>query len=347
MKIAFFNIYEELNKNNFLFINNNVSIGDNLLTPMVRLKEYANSKDIEVGTTDVITIDEADAIVFIDMPKINHKTLLDAINSKKNLYLLALESPLVTPRSYDKVNHSLFKKVFTWNDELIKEDPSKYIKINYAYDIPKSINKNLTSKSKLCCIISGNKKVSYENELYSQRLEAIKWFEKYHVEDFDLYGTGWSEVVFGENKYINYILRRNRFLREFFATHRPSYKGKVERKKSTLEKYKFSICYENARDIPGYITEKIFDCFFAGCVPIYWGADNIIEHIPKECFIDKREFDTYEKLYKYMINMSDEEYMKYLDSIEIFLNSELFYPFSTDYYSKIIIQIINLNKGSL
>jgi hypothetical protein len=42
----------------------------------------------------------------------------------------------------------------------------------------------------------------------------------------------------------------------------------VDSKKNTLEKYKFSICYENARDIPGYITEKIFDCFFAGCVPI-------------------------------------------------------------------------------
>ncbi|WP_226896450.1 glycosyltransferase family 10 domain-containing protein [Poseidonibacter ostreae] len=61
--------------------------------------------------------------------------------------------------------------------------------------------------------------------------------------------------------------------------------------------------------MPGYITEKIFDSFFAGCVPVYLGADNITEHIPKECFIDKREFDTYEKLYKYLKNMSDEEYV--------------------------------------
>ncbi len=340
MKIAFFNIYEELNQNNFLFENNNAAIGDNLLTPMVRLREYANSNNIEVGTTDVITVDEADAIVFIDMPKSDNKTLLDAIKSKKNLYLIALESPLITPRSYDKTNHTLFKKVFTWSDELIKENPSKYIKINYAYDIPKGINKNLESKSKLCCIISGNKKVSFKNELYSERMKAIKWFEKNHIEDFDLYGTGWDEVTFGENRYINYILRRSGILRKLFATHLPSYKGKVERKKPILEKYKFSICYENARDISGYITEKIFDCFFAGCVPIYWGADNITEHIPKECFIDKREFDSYEKLYKYIKNMSDEEYINYLDNIENFLTSELFYPFSTDYYSKIILEHI-------
>lgn len=341
MKIAFFNIYEELNKNNFLFENNNASIGDNLLTPMVRLREYANAKNIEVGTTDIITVDEADAIVFIDMPKSDNKTLLDAIKSKKNLYLLALESPLVTPRSYDKASHTLFKKVFTWSDELIKENPSKYIKINYAYDIPKSINKNIESKSKLCCIISGNKKVSFKNELYSERLKAIKWFEKNHIEDFDLYGTGWDEVAFGENRYINYILRRSRILRKFFATHRLSYKGKVERKKPILEKYKFSICYENARDINGYITEKIFDCFFAGCVPVYLGSDNITEHIPTECFIDKREFDTYEKLYQYIKNMTNEKYMTYLYNIESFLNSEKSYTFSSEYFSNTIIGEVN------
>jgi len=340
MKIAFFNIYEELNKNNFLFENNNASIGDNLLTPMVRLKEYANSKNIEVGTTDVIPIDEADAVVFIDMPKSDNKTLLEAIKLNKNLYLLALESPVVTPRSYDKLNHTIFKKVFTWSDELIKENQSKYIKINYSYDIPKGINKNIESKSELCCIISGNKKVSFKNELYSERLKAIEWFEKNHIEDFDLYGMGWDEVAFTKNRYINYLLRRSGLLRNFFATNRPSYKGKVERKKPILEKYKFSICYENARDIPGYITEKIFDSFFAGCVPIYWGANNITEHIPKECFIDKREFDSYEKLYIYMKNMNDQKYMEYMNNIENFLNSDKTYQFSSEFFCKTIVKNI-------
>lgn len=107
-----------------------------------------------------------------------------------------------------------------------------------------------------------------------------------------------------------------------------------------LEKYKFAICYENARDITGYITEKIFDCFFAGCVPIYWGADNITDHIPKECFIDKREFDSYEKLYDFLRNMSDEVYMKYLNDIEKFLRSEKAYFFSSECFVKTIIETV-------
>jgi len=343
-KIAFFNIYEELNKNNFLFENNNVSIGDNLLTPMIRLKEYANSKDIAIGTTDIISVEAADAIVFIDIPKSDNKIFNNAIQSSKNLYLLALESPLVTPRSYDESNHKWFQKVFTWNDELVNRNPSKYVKINYSYDIPNEINKNLESKIKLCCIISGNKKVNYANELYSERLKAINWFESNHPEDFDLYGTGWDEIVFGNNRYVNYILRKIKFLQKLFVTKHLSYKGKVERKKPILEQYKFSICYENVKDIPGYITEKIFDCFFSGCVPIYWGADNITTHIPKECFIDKRQFDSYENLYEYLVNMSNREYMKYLNSIERFLKSNLCYQFSSSHYSKIIVESIQNDK---
>ena len=101
----------------------------------------------------------------------------------------------------------------------------------------------------------------------------------------------------------------------------------VDNKKETMEKYKFSICYENARDIPGYITEKIFDSFFAGCVPIYWGANNILDYVPKECFVDFRDFNNYEELYKFIKNMNDIEYLKYLTNIEQYLNSEQSFEF--------------------
>lgn len=76
--------------------------------------------------------------------------------------------------------------------------------------------------------------------------------------------------------------------------------GTVESKAITLAKYKFCICYENMRDVKGYITEKIFDCFMAGCVPIYWGASNITDYIPADCFIDRRTFTSMEELYVFM-----------------------------------------------
>ena len=36
--------------------------------------------------------------------------------------------------------------------------------------------------------------------------------------------------------------------------------------------------------VKGYITEKIFDSFFAGVVPIYWGAENITDYVPKSLY---------------------------------------------------------------
>lgn len=39
-----------------------------------------------------------------------------------------------------------------------------------------------------------------------------------------------------------------------------------------LRQYRFNICPENS-DTPGYVTEKLFDSFEAGCIPIYWGAE--------------------------------------------------------------------------
>ena len=340
MKIAFYNIYEELNINDSMFNNNNTSIGDNLLTPMIHLKKYAKTKKIEVATTDVFSIAESDAIVFIDMPNKNNKVLLESIKLEKKIYLLALESPLVRPESYSLKNHKLFEKVFTWSDDLVKEDGNKYIKINYSYEIPSSINKDLGYKKKLCCMIAGNKKVIYQNELYSKRKEAIRWFEKNHPDDFDLYGLGWDEASMGKNRYVNAILRRSKLLRRFFSVKYPSYKGKVERKKTILEQYKFSICFENIQGINGYITEKIFDSLFSGCIPIYLGARNIKEYIPENCFIDMNEYRSYEELYSHINGLKESEYLDYLNSIEIFLNSNKIIPFSIDKFAQTIIKEI-------
>ena len=79
------------------------------------------------------------------------------------------------------------------------------------------------------------------------------------------------------------------------------YKGKAQNKIETIKHYKFCICYENTQNIKGYITEKIFDCFAAGVVPIYWGASNIEAYIPKTCFIDQREFQEFEEVYQFIL----------------------------------------------
>lgn len=328
------NIYYE----NKVFDLSNPLNRDNSWHPFFLLKKEFTKYGVELETVDCIQeSDDNYGLIYQDF-----SNKVYSVDKNIKQYLLSFESELIEPRNWNLDNHKYFEKVFTWKDDII--DNKKYIKFNYAQEIPKKINKDLLKKEKLCTLIAGNKKNSHPLELYSKRVEAIRWFEKHHLDDFDLYGVGWDEVAYGDNKYINFMFSKAPFLKQFLASNYPSYCGTVESKNPVLEKYKFAICYENARDIPGYITEKIFDCFFAGCVPIYWGADNIAEHIPKECFIDKREFDSYEKLYDHIKNMSNEEYMRYLDSIEVFLNSEKIYQFSSDYFVDVLVK--NIIKGS-
>ena len=59
----------------------------------------------------------------------------------------------------------------------------------------------------------------------------------------------------------------------------PFYQGKCDKKAETYHKYKFAICFENMKNIKGYVTEKILDCLTAGIVPVYAGADNIEEYV--------------------------------------------------------------------
>jgi glycosyltransferase involved in cell wall biosynthesis len=306
--IGVWNYYEELNVNNRMFTDPQVGIGDNLLKPWNDFYSIARENGVDLVSFDLIEdFNTVDGFLFIDFPNVNNPLVRSALATSKPKYLIIYETEVIRPENWSIQNHALFRRIFTWNDTWIDND--KYLKINYAQDIPASINKALESKVKFCALIAGNKTSNHPNELYSSRVAAIRWFEQHHPELFDLYGIGWSQAEF------------------------PSYRGRVDSKYETLRQYKFSICYENASDYPGYITEKIFDCFKAGCVPVYLGAPNIDDHIPQACYIDKRHFDSYESLYSYLTSLSEEDYLQYLDNIELFFQSVAPYQFGSEYFS--------------
>lgn len=325
-------VVNKVYQNNKIFdLSDKIINRDNCMYPFWLLKERFAKNGYELSTQDINSIKESEIVLCNEMPK--------RLPSNKDIsksYLMLFESELIRPDNWDLNKHKYFHKIFTWKDDII--DNKKYFKFNFAQEIPKQINKDISQKEKLCTLIAGNKKVNHPLELYTKRVEAIRWFEKHHPSDFDFYGIGWDECRI-ENRYINFLFKKSK-LSKLVKPNFPSYKGKVDSKKEVLQKYKFAICYENARDISGYITEKIFDCFFAGCIPVYWGADNITSHIPEGCFIDKRKFNNYEALYNYMSNMSAQEYMMYLDKIENFLNSDKSYQFSSEFFVNTLVETI-------
>lgn len=335
MHVGFFNFYEIYNHNR-MFRDSSAPIGDDLLYPMVYLGQKLRQNGHTFNTLDEDNLEAFDSIVFMEYPRMKNKYFRKLTASGfQNLFLMAWESPMIHPDNYLRNNHRAFRKIFTWDDSLV--DGRKYIKINYAHKIPQGLDEHAQAKSKLCTTIASNKFVQHPNELYTERVRAIRWFEANHKEDFDLYGIGWDEFTFRGPRAIR-ALNRLRVLKKIFGPHYPSFRGPVKSKRETLKHYKFAICYENARNYSGYITEKIFDCFFAHCVPIYLGATNITEHIPAGCFVDFRQFRSYEQLYDFLCNMPPDVYSEYQENIRKFITGPRFYPFSVECFADTIIR---------
>lgn len=319
-----------------LFNENSPLNRDNCLVPAQLLKNELGKMGWECHTQDIYKDNKSTPtiVLFGDIPLLPVDMLLDNWKSRVQKWVILQECEVIMTHNWEVNRHAQFDKIFTWHDDLV--DGRKYFKLNFTNLFPRNISNGLYRKEKLLTLIAQNKKAKHPLELYSKRLEAIRWFEKYHPNEFDLYGIGWDEYTFEGIRPVR-ALNKLRLFRKLFAGHFPSYKGRIERKKPVLEKYKFAICFENAKDIPGYITEKIFDCFFAGCIPIYWGANNVTDHIPKKCFIDKRDFDSYEKLYEFIKGMDDITYQRYINNVQEYLNSPMSYEFTAECFAKTII----------
>lgn len=84
-----------------------------------------------------------------------------------------------------------------------------------------------------------------------------------------------------------------------------------------LNQYKFIICFENSYN-DGYITEKIFNCFFAKTLPIYSGSPKANYYFNENSFIycDKTNFNNVLDKINQIIN-NEELYNSYINSSKI------------------------------
>ena len=116
-----------------------------------------------------------------------------------------------------------------------------------------------------------------------------------------------------------------RFVADFVSNVRGfgSFKGTVAQKLDCLSNYRFCICFENEAFDVG-LTEKIFDCLFAGTVPIYFGAPSIRKYVPEMSFIDFGSFGNYVDLHEYLRQMGNDEFLKMQSAGQEFINSKEF-----------------------
>lgn len=323
---------------------------DNCLEPMRALQKACIEQNIELHTADVNDSNHVspdftiyvESVDYVDTP------------AKKN-FLILYETPLTVPRNADYSYLNKFDGIFTWNKEYLKNgfsdgegrtiSANRFIEIFHPNPIPSECNScfespGFSQREDFICLIGSNRHANSfdDRELYSERVSAIRWFEKNAPGKLKLYGNGWKvpqkrlgslgKMRYRLEKIYPWLMSKPVF---------PSYQGPAKSKHEVLTKTKYCICFENAKNIPGYITEKIFDCLFAGCIPIYLGDADIAQVIPDSCFIDFRKFSNYRDLYQYISNMSPEYFANYQQAAIQFLKSSRFTPFRSEYFAKCIV----------
>lgn len=333
MKLASFR-GRHLSKN-IIFDASHESNRDNCFDPYVQLQAEFRKYGVSLNTSD-LNVDEN---IFFEL---HHDVQAHFHSGRSYLLLLETEYAYLANANLKKLAH--YRKVFTWREDFLG-DP-KFIKLYLPNPILIPKINGWTNRDLFCSLIAGNKALakSDEKDLYVERVKTIRWFEKNAPEDFKLYGLDWNLPAIGRGvvgKVARKVLKKLSLLIKFKSF--PSYIGPVLQKSEIYSKSRYSICYENVRDIPGYVTEKIFDCFFSGCVPVYWGASNIKELIPQECFIDRRDFKDTASLYLYLKGITEARYIEYQKNIVNFLNSDAAYRFSSDHFAKTIVEAIAID----
>lgn len=273
-------------------------------------------KKIRIETYDLCR--DPDVFVYCDVPYpwSLKQWLRIMINFRKN-FLFCFESPLVNPFNHMKFLRVFFRKIYTWDSTTVGS--KHYLKFNIPQLIRNRKIKEVSFKDKQFITMVNAKKSSllvfrllsiYRKDLYKERLNIIDYFEKNIPNEFHLYGWGWVnadpfkplEKIFGFKSY-------------------KVYKGEIEDKLEVISHFKYCLAIENA-EAPGYITEKIFDCFKSGCIPIYYGAPNISKYVPKSCFIDMRNFENYDDLLDYLKSIDEKRYKRYIKAAKDFLRSK-------------------------
>jgi hypothetical protein len=157
---------------------------------------------------------------------------------------------------------------------------------------------------------------------YAARFSAITAFP-----DLDLYGEGWTK-------------RQPAVRPALHARALHAYRGAVVDKLATLAQYRFALTIENTR-FPGYVSEKLFDCLFAGTVPVYDGAPDVARYVPADAFVDASTFPDYLAVRQFLQAMTETQWQAYVVAGREFLATPAFERFCADTFARELVDALN------
>ncbi len=302
---------------------------DDTLAPFIRLRDALASSNVEMHTADrLLELDSAPGFSeYYSFGILDNYARLQAMGKVRLCAFVVFEPPVVDPRLYKALPEltAAFERVYVHNIHgdgysLDGVDQSRLRKLYWPQprrDVLASYWENENRLHRMVMINGNHKPASKNQELYGMRIEALVELAETGV--VDLYGRGWERWWSRSSMWLPYW--RNR------RTLMSIYQGACSSKYEVLSRYEFALCFENMA-MDGYVTEKIFDCFYAGAVPLYLGARDIADLIPASAYIDCRKYGNWQEMWRDIDGMSHVQIKEMKEAGREFLQGELF----SDYY---------------
>jgi len=306
-------------------LSNPVLNRDDQLLPFHRLREHMASRGMSVRTADYLFKESYQDTQQSDYYSLGLIDNFERVLLERRARLAAfviMEPPVVAPSLYEALPRltAAFDRVYVHNTNgdgysLDGVDANKLHRLYWPIphnDVMEPYWGNSTRMKRVVVINGSHNPPSKNREQYSLRINAMAELSKIGV--VDLYGMGWDRWWSREALWLPYW-RNHRALMSV-------YKGKCASKFEVLQNYEFCLCFENMR-MDGYITEKLFDCLYAGTIPLYMGAPDILNYIPEDVFVDCRKYSTWKEMWGDVAAMPSERIIEMRIAGRNFLRSDM------------------------
>ena len=327
----------------------------------IELYNLCTKNNIKIATCDLLPPDQADVVLKFDLPQ-TYNEILDIKQSAPNskLILLLQESPFL-PYWFNKENHNLFNLILTYNHKLIDGSRYQHVCLPIANPPTQILPRNWESR-KRCVVLQSNiysgikasrtpfhylKKIYFfrskgwkfswrdvikteQSLLYEHRRRFVQFFHQKYPQSIDVYGRGWE----GKSDGWFYKLFPDRP----YPIETSIFQGE---KLDLFQKYRFVLAFENYQGDEGYISEKLFDAFYAGAVPIYLGDLQISSYVDDRCFIDARKFKSLRHLIDFIENCDKNSWQSIRKNIDQYIFSDKIKRFLPQAFAYAVINAVN------
>lgn len=293
---------------------------DDSLVPFSTLRDALRCRGVQLHTADFLLRQNRSGELnyYYSLGMQGYRQLHDLSNVVLRAFAI-MEPPIIAKHLYAKLPEltSRFDAVYVHNCDgdgysLKGVDRSKLRRLDWPLPY-NNVNEPYWSapgREPKIVVINGHHRPGFRRgELYSERIRAVVALARLGA--VDLFGAGWNKLFGRQSVSLAYLRNRGTLLRV--------YRGSCQSKSQVLSRYDFSLCIEN-QAMNGYISEKIFDCIYAGAIPIYIGAKDVLQYIPGDAFVDGRAFGDWTEMWTFLRSMSRQQRERIREAGRAFLS---------------------------